>query len=149
MTETIRLVPVKDTEEDRAALWAMMVQREEDPDINISHKGLPTYEQHIRFVTDPPFCHWRKIVVDDQTAGFVSANDRNEIGILLYRHYRGRRIGPEAVRQFMLEVDPLPAKAGVRRGYWCANINPANERSIRMFEGLGFKLAQHTYVREP
>jgi RimJ/RimL family protein N-acetyltransferase len=33
----------------------------------------------------------------------------------------------------------------VRNGNWLANVAPANERSRRMFEGLGFRKIQETF----
>jgi RimJ/RimL family protein N-acetyltransferase len=63
----------------------------------------------------------------------------NEIGIFILRECQGHGYGPRAIKLLM-------EKHGNIR--YLANIAPTNEISIKMFEGLGFKLVQHTYSLE-
>lgn len=124
------------------------LMKERDPEINISHSTLPTFEEHTNFFLSRPFAHWLLIHTETGLAGYISATHNNEIGIVLRINYRGYGIGPEAVRQFTRDYSPLPAIPSKRRGCWLANVAPTNPRSSRMFEKLGFKLTQLTYAFE-
>ena len=148
----LSLVPVK---EERGAAkilyeWLRVRSTEDDPYTNISHRVLPTWQQHLRFVHSEPFRLWVLIANNHAPRnylGYIYGSERNEIGIYLGKDHRGQGIGTRALELFISEHKPLPALPSRRRGCWLANINPANEPSIRMFERLGFKrIPQVTYA---
>lgn len=141
-------------------LYELMRERQAEPEVNISNSGLPTFEHHRAFWTRRPYRAAYLIEFAAETpeqarsaggfiapvwVGYVSATNRNEIDIVLLKDHRGRGIGPEAVREFTRRHQPLQAQAGERRGHWLANINPANERSIKTFTKLGFRKIQETF----
>lgn len=128
-------------------LYDLMRERstEQDANVNISHRALPPFEEHLAYYEKRPYHAWYLILVDGICAGSVSATKRNEIGIVLFQEHRGKGYGKRAVELFMATVLPLPAVPGSVNGHWLANINPRNERSIRLFRSLGFNLIQHTY----
>lgn len=142
-----KLVDVYDASGIRAGalefLYALM--REREPEINISHRELPSFEQHRQFVTRRPFRYWYLIEIYSEWVGYISATDRNEIGIVILKAYRGQGHGPAAIRLLLLMHAPLPADPSVRNGHWLANIAPANEHSKHAFEKLGFRKIQETY----
>lgn len=135
------------------------LMKERDPEINISHSTLPTFEQHRQFVTRRPYRCWYLVCVSQGPiagvsgavefepvwTGYVSATHHNEIGVVLLKAYRGRGIGSAAVRALMQLHEPLPAGPSVRNGHWLANIAPRNEHSKHVFEKLGFREIQRTY----
>lgn len=131
-------------------LYELLRERseEDDPHVNISHRALPPYDEHRRFVRAHPYRVWYFVKENGLVAGYVYASKQNEIGIVLSKDYRGRGIGRWAVSALMAKYKPLPTKPGARSGRWLANINPLNARSIAMFSALGFKLLQQTYVHE-
>jgi RimJ/RimL family protein N-acetyltransferase len=128
------------------------LMKERDPEINISHRELPSFEQHIAFIERRAFRRWYLIDVKEGPfdrlgwAGYVSATHRNEIGIVLKRSHRGMGYGPEALREFIARNEPLPADPGARNGRWLANIAPTNTHSRHVFEKLGFLKIQETYA---
>lgn len=127
-------------------LYELIAERMTEPEVNIS-ATMPSIEQHRQFVHRRPYRAWYLIENEDgERVGYVSATDRNEIGIVLMKAHRGKGYGPMAVKLLKEEIEPLPAMPSVRCGYWLANINPTNEKSRAMFEGLGFRLLQVTYV---
>lgn len=138
-------------------LYELMKERQTEPEVNISNHGLPTFEHHRAFWTRRPYRAAYLIQAtgpwDPQTyseltdvlAGYVSATNRNELGIVLLKSFRGLGIGTESLRAFMAMHQPLEAVPGERAGHWLANINPANARSIATFSKLGFRLVQQTY----
>lgn len=129
-------------------LYKLMEERE--PEINISHRAMPTFEQHRQFWTRRPYrcCYliegWHKLG-GLGWAGYISATQRNEIGIVLLKDWRGQGIGPLAVQELMRLHKPMPAIPSEVHGNWLANIAPANERSKSMFTRLGFREIQRTY----
>lgn len=147
----MRLVDVYDESSAVAVLWELQVERskEDDPNINISHRVLPPRSKHKAFFNNRPFAHWYLIEVEGSWAGYVSVTRRNEIGVMLFRAYRGAGLGPEAVKMLIEMVKPLPAIPSNRSGHFLANINPGNARSIHLFEKLGFEHIQNTYELRP
>lgn len=129
-------------------LFELCCERERNPETAISFRR-PTMEQHRRFFFSRPYRRWYLVreLGADTWAGTVSVTRRNELGIVLFESHQGRGIGPAALEWLMGWVKPLPAKASWRPGHWVANIAPGNERSIRVFEKLGFELEQVTYAR--
>lgn len=143
---------------DGALEFLYELMKEREPEINISHRALPSFEQHRQFVTRRPYRFWYLIefyaeVPEDAIAGFIapvfagyiSATHDNQIGIVLRKDFRAHGIGPAAVRALINVHRPNPAEPSIRTGTWIANIAPANERSRRMFEGLGFRKIQETF----
>lgn len=118
---------------------------EADPHINISHRALPAYAKHLAFVRSHPYRSWYFVKVDGLVAGSVNVTKLNEVGIVLLPDYRGRGIGKQALQMLLARSKPLPAIPSHRVGRFVAHINPSNERSIRLFTGLGFKHVQNTY----
>ena len=118
---------------------------EADPHVNISHRGLPPYHQHAAFVRSKPYRAWYFVKVDGLVAGSVNITKLNEVGIVLLPDYRGKGIAKQALKMLLARSKPLPAIPSHRGGRFLANINPANERSIRLFTSLGFSLKQQTY----
>ena len=137
----------RDGREAIDALYVLMRVRsqEDDPHVNISHRALPTPHDHAVFVRSHPYRVWYIVKVNGLAAGSVNLTKLNEIGIVLHPDYRGMGVGKAALRMVLDRHRPLPAVPAHRAGRFLANINPANERSIRLFTGLGFKLKQQTY----
>jgi RimJ/RimL family protein N-acetyltransferase len=110
--------------------------QERTSDINISHRRMPTWKQHVRFVASRPYSAWYMIACDCDHVGAIYLTRLDEIGISIFVRYREHGYGPRAVRLLM---DKHPRKR------YLANTNPRNERSIRMFLRMGFRMIQQTY----
>lgn len=153
----IRMLDVYDTWQSEEFLWELMRQRsqEDDPHVNISHREMPSWEEHLNFVESRPYDRWWIIAASVPTgplpfenAGTLSVTYQNEVGIVLARRWRGKGIGKKALQWLLANELPLPAVPAHRLGQFVANINPANERSIRLFTGLGAVHIQNTYAFE-
>lgn len=110
--------------------------RERDPTANISHKKMPSYEEHKKFVSSNPYKIWYVIYHDNTRAGSIYLSKQNEIGIFILDKYQGKNIGKEAL-QLLMKKNPEPR--------YLANVNPKNYNSIDFFKKNKFKLIQHTY----
>lgn len=118
---------------------------EADPHVNISHRALPSFQKHAKFVRSKPYRLWQFVMVDGLAAGSVNVTKLNEIGIVLHPDYRGKGIGKAALKMLLARARPLPGIPAHRAAHFIANINPKNERSIRLFTSLGFVHIQNTY----
>ena len=110
--------------------------KERDSNVNISHKKMPTYNQHIKFVMSQPYSKWYIIQQNVQSIGSIYLSKQNEIGIFLIKNMRGKKIGQMALEMIM---NKHPKKR------FLANVNPKNKKSMDFFIQNDFKLIQYTY----
>ena len=130
--ESLKLTLIK--EGDQKFLYQLLSERKSIQ--NISHKKMPTYDEHIEFVNSNPYSKWYIIEIDNEKVGSIYLTKQNEIGIFLKQKFQGNRIGTEALNHLIIK------NPGLR---YLANINPKNTESIKFFKKLGFKLIQYTY----
>ncbi len=128
----------KVTRSDSKFLYNLLRQRK--PNENISHKKMPTYAEHVKFVMSNPYSKWYIIKYKNKKTGSIYLTHQNEIGIFLEKQSKGKGIGKQALC--------LLIKKNHRRRY-LANINPKNTKSIKFFTKNGFKLIQYTYEMIP
>ena len=57
------------TKNDYEFLYDLLAER--SPIINISHKKMPTYQQHVRFIKSKPYSKWYVIFHNDKKAGSI------------------------------------------------------------------------------
>jgi RimJ/RimL family protein N-acetyltransferase len=120
-------------ESDIMLLWKLLNERK--PEQSISHKYMPTWDEHCAFVYSYPYSAWFIIEDTGFLVGACYVTKHDEIGIGILDEYQGKGYGKAAVKEIIR----------LRCGRLLANINPANTRSIRLFESLGFKQIQATY----
>jgi RimJ/RimL family protein N-acetyltransferase len=133
--DALRLVDVyEDFELSCRLLFTLL--REREPHESISHKAMPTWEEHCAFVASRPYQHWYVVEVGGAPFGACYLSKQREIGVAILKHSRGYKYGRDAVK-LLMEMHP---------GRFLANVNPANTASAWLFEGLGFNLIQHTYA---
>ena len=130
----MQLKPV--SEDDAEFLYNSLKEREGR--VNISHKSLPTWEEHIEFVKNYDYITWDIIIIDDEKIGNIYLTQLNEIGIFILKKFHDVGYGSEALKMFM-------EKNGKRR--YLANINPTNYKSILFFGKHGFSHFQNTYTK--
>ena len=122
------------TKSDFRFLYDLLSYRK--PTENISHKKMPSYNQHIKFVNSHPYTKWYIIVFNNQKIGSVYLSKQNEIGIFLKKKFQNQGISND-VLDLIIKINP--------RKRYLANINPKNKKSISFFKKNKFRLIQHTY----
>ena len=132
MTDNLKLLPIN--EKDYEFLYELLSERKQIT--FISHKKMPTYEEHVKFIESEPYSKWYIIQIDDKKIGSIYLTKENEIGIFLKESIQRSGIGSNALNK-LIDINP-----GLR---YLANINPKNEKSIEFFKKSGFKLIQYTY----
>lgn len=135
----MRLITISKLPKDkvREFFWKMLQERE--PAVNISHKKMPTWEEHCAFVDSTPYRDWCVIELDGKWIGQIYLTHFNEIGVQVSPESRHKGFAREAVQRLMENYGP---------GRYLANIGNFNVRSQVFFRKLGFKLIQFTYELE-
>jgi hypothetical protein len=115
-------------------LYRLLEERE--PHVNISHRGMPSWKNHIRFIAGRPYSAWYLIRSSEGYIGAVYLTALGEIGIGVVANWRGRGFEVAAIKAIMRKHP---------RSRFLANINPRNSDWIGMFRQLDFRLLQQTY----
>ena len=100
---------------------------------NISHKELPTWEDHVKFIKTKPYKDWF-IVYQPSTReqiGSIYLSKENEIGIFIKKKFIYRGYGKKALSSLMEYFSHVKE--------FKANIAPFNSASICFFVNQGFK----------
>ena len=118
---------------DYRFLYDLLMER--DTRVNISHKKMPTYNQHVSFVSAKPYSKWYVILYGVNKAGSIYLTSQNEIGIFIKKSFQNKQIGNIALHKL---IQKNPKKR------YLANISPQNKKSMRFFKNNGFKLIQYT-----
>ena len=135
----ISLLDVYEHPEAVDILYRLIGERQMDE--SISHKEMPSFEKHKEFVERHPYMDWQLISVgmgyeNSYIVGAIYLTYINEIGVFIFKKYRGKDYGKKAITLLMLQHP---------KQKFLANINPDNKTSIKLFENIGFKHIQNTY----
>lgn len=112
--------------------------KERDLRANISHRKMPTFSQHIKFINSKPYSKWYIIKKSNSKLGSIYLSKNNEIGIFLKKQFHGKGFATEALK-LLIEKNP-------RRRY-LANVSPKNQLSKNFFIKNNFKLIQYTFEK--
>ena len=110
--------------------------KERDPLANISHKKMPSYHEHVLFVSSKPYSKWYVILYDTNKAGSIYVTSQNEIGIFIKKSFQDKQIGSIVLKKL---IQKNPNKR------YLANVSPKNKNSINFFKKNKFKLIQYTF----
>lgn len=135
MEKTITLRNVNSS--DSRFLFKLLKER--DPKANISHKKMPTYVEHEKFIKSKPYSKWCIIEFGKSKIGSIYLSKNDEIGIFIKKQFHGKDIGQESLIKF-IKMNP--------RKRYLANVNPKNLISQKFFKKNNFKLIQYTFELE-
>ena len=135
MTDNLKLLPIN--EKDYEFLYKLLSERKQIT--FISHKKMPTYEEHVKFVKSEPYSKWYIIQIDDKKIGSIYLTKQNEIGIHILEEYEDDERYKNVIKEFIKKYP---------QDNFFLNISPRNELYINFVKDLGFHLIQHTYERD-
>ncbi len=117
---------------------------------NVSHKAMPTLEEHTAFVAGRPYRYWYLITRADtgDWVGSIYATDNNELGIQIAAEHQRKGYAIAALQTFIRTHKPRQMIRGLRNGNWLANVAIDNDISHNLFHRLG-KPIQVTYEIQP
>lgn len=148
MTEVI-LIPVEEWGGDAVHfLYQLLAERR--PEVNISHKEMPSLTQHEAFCASKPYAGWwlvvPRLLFDDAgravfqvPVGACYITHMGEIGIQISCEHQRKGYARTALNTL------IEMHKGRRL---LANIAPGNAASQRLFAGFGFTHIQNTYCLE-
>jgi len=122
------------TTSDSEFLFNLLQKR--DSKVNISHKKMPTYNQHIKFLKSKPYSKWYIIILEKQKIGSIYLSKQNEIGIFLMKSCDVDDIRLKSLITLM--------KKNPRKRY-LANVNPNNKKLISFWKKNNFSLVSYSY----
>lgn len=145
----IRLAPVQITDESHQQyLWQLLGERKRSE--SISHRKMPTYQEHVQFVRNSPteYEWWFIIEADGVAVGAIYLTYRSEIGVQIALKHRRKGYAKEAIQRLFAMMSIIKNQDPFARTHFLANINPDNGASIALFTELGFKTIQMTMRRD-
>ena len=113
--------------------------KERDPITRISHKKMPTFSEHRKFVASNPYTKWYIIIQKNRKIGSVYLTEINEIGLFLKKEFQAKGLGQSSL-ELLMKLNP--------RSRYLANVSPKNKKSADFFKKNNFKLIQYTYEFE-
>ena len=119
---------------DYRFLYKLLEER--NPITNISHKKIPTYKQHVKFVKSKPYSKWYIIYLNHRKVGSIYFSKQDEIGMFFIKKIKKEGIGKNAM-EVLMKKNP--------RERYIANSNPKNTKLIKFLKKNGFKLVQYSY----
>lgn len=129
-------------------MYALLTERE--PNQSISHRYMPSREEHQAFFNKPGYRAWY-VICDGATAvGSVYITVRNELGISVFAAHRRKGYATFAVKQMRyIWSKTLSSLSGNHPKAFFANVNPDNAASIAFWKAQGFRHVQNTYRFDP
>ena len=122
------------TENDALFLYELLKTR--DSLANISHKKVPSYDEHVNFILSNPYTAWYIIEYEEEKIGSAYLSKQDEIGISLVDDSLYDKIGKSVIK--------LLIKNNPRKRY-LANVSPQNKKLQDFFVNSGFTGLEYTY----
>lgn len=95
--------------------------KEREPNINISHKSLPSLEQHKAFIKDEPYLEWFLIKAEieekkHEYVGSIYITRNNEIGLFVFKRHQGKGYGSAALNTIKVRYPKMRLLANIAPG---------------------------------
>ena len=137
----IELSHVTGSDDDIAYLYRQIKGRKH----SISHKQVPTYEEHAQFVKAHPYRNWFIVKDGPNHLGSVYIQFDNSLGLNLIDGISIDQL-KQIIDMVQTLLSPLPAIPSIRFGGYFCNISVSNVSLQNMLLSLGFEEKQRTYV---
>ena len=118
------------------ALFLYELLKNKDSNANISHKKMPSYDEHVEFVMSKPYTNWYIIEYDKKNVGTIYLSKQDEIGISINNDYEYDQIVKPTLKLLM--------KLNQRKRY-LANTNPKDVRAQEFLLKNGFTSLENVY----
>ena len=118
------------------ALFLYELLKNKDPNANISHKKMPSYDEHVEFVMSKPYTNWYIIECDKKNVGTIYLSKQDEIGISINNDYEYDQIVKPALKLLM--------KLNQRKRY-LANTSPKDVSAQEFLLKNGFTGLEYIY----
>lgn len=118
-------------EEDADILLALLAKREHA----ISHKILPSHEEHLQFMRSKPYRHWALVFEDNHPVGTFYLQNDNSIGLNLLQPQK--QLVQRILRKIQTDFAPLQEVKSKIPPYFYINVPYANEELKHILGEIG------------
>ena len=132
MDSNIKLNQV--TKNDTLFLYDLL--KNKDPNANISHKKMPSYDEHVKFVMSKPYTNWYIIEYEKKNVGAIYLSKQDEIGISINNDYEYDQIVKPAL-ELLMKLN--------QRNRYLANTSSKDVRSQEFLLKNGFTGLEYVY----
>lgn len=130
MTIFDTMILKKVSNEDVDFLYKMLEERDET--VHVTHKEMPSYEMHKKFVLETnPYDGWYIILLESKKVGNIWIEDNNDIGWFIKNEFQNLGI---PIKAFEL------LKKLHKRDFYIGKNNPKNIRACTLLEKMGFTI---------
>ncbi len=112
---------------------------------NISHKSVPSFDQHTKFVQNHPYREWVILKDNDRAIGNVYIQFDNSIGLHFDFSKYIERVD-EVLSFINTSYSPLPAEPSVRISEFFFRVSSDNRLLQERLSILGFREVERTFV---
>ena len=137
----ISFIPISNpaNEKEIAFLHKLLLSRK----FYISHRKLPSLEDHRVFVLNHPYRNWSLVLCDKTTIGSVYSGFDNSVGISLFPEFLMYR--RSVIKKFLEDFVPLPGRPSMVRDEFIFNVAVDDLKYQEDLSKCGAIQIQHTY----
>lgn len=111
--------------------------KKRDPIENISHREMPSWEDHAKFFYSKPYLHWNFVENDaGKIIGAAYLSRAFEIGVHLFPEFKNKGYEQQAIQMMMVLYG---------RPRYFVNVSVNNWDMMGVVKELGFNHVQNTY----
>ena len=114
--------------------------------LSISHKKLPSYEEHLNFIKNNPYYKWVIVKQNKILIGSIYINKNNSVSIKLKNKYSHQL--EHVLNKFEDTFSPQSEIKSYRKEQFFFNVNPNDQLMIKVLESKNYKISQISYQKE-
>ena len=122
------------------SLYSLLKQRGEH---SISHKSLPNYVEHKKFVKNHQYRTWYLIFQNENLIGSLYITKDNCIGLFLIKWKKN--LVEKIFNWILKRYTPRPAIKSLVTDFFFINVSPNNLKLIKILNKLNFEKIQLTF----
>ena len=138
----IKLEEIKFTKEHFQITYELLKQRKHF----ISHRSMPSYEEHCNFIRSKPYRYWYLVKIDNQFIGTLYLSIFNTIGININEPHIA--IVGDLIKKIVETHEPLKEIKSTINSKFTINVPITNEKIINELEKIGLSRIQISYSIE-
>ena len=130
----------KDSSEHQKITFDLLKKRQS----SISHNMMPTFDEHMEFISKHPYRHWFLVRRNQKYLGSIYLHTDNSIGIQLLEGEKDHT--PEIIATITNCYQPLPPIKSVRNKNYIINIAKEDQNTADLITKIGGVEIQRTFV---
>lgn len=113
---------------------------------SISHKEIPSFEEHSNFVQNHPYHKWFIIENQSNLIGSLYIHKDNSIGLDILNQFE--ELIPDLLSLLEKRYKPLPYIKSVRSKNFFLNVSPKNKRLHDLLISSGYEISQVSFEKK-